>query len=42
MDSNKPLYLKHVAFAGHFDGGALPLKDIVYEAGGAPADAAPI
>ena len=33
-----PLYLKHVAFVGNFKGGSLPLKDIVYMAGGAPVD----
>lgn len=33
-----PLYLKHVAFVGNFKDGSLPLKDIVYQAGGAPVD----
>jgi len=33
-----PFYLKHVAFVGRFDGGTLPLKDLVYMAGGAPVD----
>ena len=35
---NKPLYLKHVAFVGSFNGGSLPLKDIVYKADGAPVE----
>jgi len=33
-----PLYLKHVAFVGSFQRGSLPLKDIVYMAGGAPVE----
>ena len=33
-----PLHQKHVAFVGTFPGGSLPLKDIVYLAGGAPVD----
>jgi len=41
MSNHKPLYLKFVAFVGRFDGGSLPLKDIVYEADGAPTDTLP-
>jgi len=33
-----PLYPKHIAFIGNFKNGSLPLKDIVYQAGGAPTD----
>jgi hypothetical protein len=35
---SSPLYLKHVGFVGKFASGTLPLKDIVYVAGGAPVD----
>jgi hypothetical protein len=35
---NSPLYLKHVGFVGKFTSGTLPLKDLVYTAGGAPVD----
>jgi hypothetical protein len=35
---SSPLYLKHVGFVGKFASGTLPLKDIVYAAGGAPVD----
>ena len=35
---NRPLYLKHVGFVGKFTNGTLMLKDLVYQAGGAPVD----
>jgi len=35
---DRPLYLKHVGFVGKFADGTLALKDIVYQAGGAPVD----
>jgi len=35
---HKPLYMKYVAFVGNFKEGKLALKDLVYEAGGAPVD----
>jgi hypothetical protein len=37
---NKPFDHKFVAFIGTFEGGSLSLKDLVYEAGGAPLDCA--
>jgi hypothetical protein len=36
--TNRPLYLKHVGFVGKFTNGTLLLKDLVYQAGGAPVD----
>lgn len=38
---NSPLDGKYVAFVGKFDGGSRALKDLVYEAGGAPTDTIP-
>jgi hypothetical protein len=35
---NGPLYLKHIGFVGKFASGTLPLKALVYNAGGAPVD----
>jgi len=34
----KPFYLKHIAFVGNFKDGSLPLKDIVFQADGAPVE----